>query len=145
MARGRGSSREQAELENRYHRSRHIETSAELQLRVRPARQTVGVHRFHLPPSPGHPCHPPPGSWCAGAYRGRAHRRRSRRPPPELCQAEAQDDGQQFDFGRYQRTNCWIPREMTGWIQIEFTFALRSKPPYAKRLKLLVWKGGRVV
>jgi integrase len=25
MARGRGSSREQAELENRYHRSRHIE------------------------------------------------------------------------------------------------------------------------
>jgi hypothetical protein len=34
---------------------------------------------------------------------------------------------------------------MTGWIQIGFTFALRSKPPYAKRLKLLVWKGGRVV
>jgi hypothetical protein len=34
---------------------------------------------------------------------------------------------------------------MTGWVQIGSKFALRSKPPYVKRLKFLSWKGVRVV
>jgi PEP-CTERM motif len=38
-----------------------------------------------------------------------------------------------------------FPSNMTGWVQIGATFALRSSQPYAKRLKFLSWKGGRVV
>ena len=31
------------------------------------------------------------------------------------------------------------------WMPVKATFALRSSRPYAKRLKFLSWKGGRVV
>lgn len=34
---------------------------------------------------------------------------------------------------------------LMAWDQLGSTFALRSARPCAKRLKLLVWKGGRVV
>jgi hypothetical protein len=35
--------------------------------------------------------------------------------------------------------------KMTRWMPIRTKFALRSSRPYAKRLKFLSWKGGRVV
>jgi hypothetical protein len=55
------------------------------------------------------------------------------------------------DYGRIgicrnRRPGRWLPGgPKVDWVQIGSTFALRSADRYAKRLKLLVWKGGRVV
>jgi hypothetical protein len=78
------------------------------------------------------------------AYRRRNHATaitaaRASRPgsPPFAEPAEIRADWRPSPAG--------ILSKMTGWVQIGATFALRSSRPYAKRLKFLSWKGGRVV
>ena len=62
-----------------------------------------------------------------------------------LRQAKTPAEGKHRLFRPDQRPRRGFSRKMTGWVQIGSKFALRSTTPCVKRLKPLVWKGGRVV